>query len=451
MTMQDEIIKRTTAALLSANHSELAHKINSINKSQIHVAVMVEPYLSLILEGIKTIESRFSKKRISPYAHVRSGDVVVLKKSGGGYTAVFEVGEVLFFEPQTESDILHIKEVYNDKLCIADSFWNEKKDAHYVTLIKITNLCVFKEFQIKIPNRQSWIDFEDTVWIQESMFKQPAVICIAGKAGSGKTTVAKYLSTQLNCRYVTVSDYLKSLCDGEELSRDILQAKGDECIQHGWAHFVQSFLRFVNWDGQNALIIDGVRHVSFMDMLKVYLYPNRPICVYLDADEDTIQKHIAFRGSETINRMPLSEGYEEKLHQCADVIIPGNTSVSESIDIIQVYLSLHSEMTSDENTKLSVIRQYIDNFNSMRGWKRYHNYRDLAISISIEAAELLEIFQWGGGNGSTEHIQDELADVLIYCINLANSMGVDLTKIILDKLQKNAIKYPVKETNTNKV
>ena len=69
--------------------------------------------------------------------------------------------------------------------------------------------------------------------------------------------------------------------------------------------------------------------------------------------------------------------------------------------------------------------------------------RTLAMSISIEAAELLEIFQWNN-KGSKERIQEELGDVLIYCIDMANSLGMDITDTILKKIKSNAKKYPEK-------
>ena len=86
-------------------------------------------------------------------------------------------------------------------------------------------------------------------------------------------------------------------------------------------------------------------------------------------------------------------------------------------------------------------------FRNDRNWKQFHNPKDLAISISIEAAELLENFQWSGADLNVPEksvkIADELADVLIYCALMADAMGLDMTEIVLDKLKKNADKYSV--------
>ncbi len=82
-------------------------------------------------------------------------------------------------------------------------------------------------------------------------------------------------------------------------------------------------------------------------------------------------------------------------------------------------------------------------FQRERDWKRFHTPENLAKSISIEAAELLEHFQWQKEYDEGE-VADELADVLIYCLYMADAMGFDLKEIIYNKMAKNALKYPVK-------
>lgn len=80
-----------------------------------------------------------------------------------------------------------------------------------------------------------------------------------------------------------------------------------------------------------------------------------------------------------------------------------------------------------------------------RDWARYHTPGSLAKSVSIEAAELLECFQWSDEprDGDLEHVHEEIADVMIYSIMLADELGFDLDDIIRDKMAKNARKYPV--------
>ena len=94
-------------------------------------------------------------------------------------------------------------------------------------------------------------------------------------------------------------------------------------------------------------------------------------------------------------------------------------------------------------------------FNQERDWDQFHTEENLAKSISIEAAELLECFQWDN-NYNKEELLDELADVLSYCYMLADRLDVDVEEIVLNKLEKTKKKYPVdkakgKSTKYNKL
>lgn len=86
-------------------------------------------------------------------------------------------------------------------------------------------------------------------------------------------------------------------------------------------------------------------------------------------------------------------------------------------------------------------------FRDDRDWKQFHNPKDLAISISLEAAELLEVFQWSGAdvsdNNKTVKIKEELADVINYCVLMADVCGLDLDEIVQEKIRVNNEKYPV--------
>ena len=86
-------------------------------------------------------------------------------------------------------------------------------------------------------------------------------------------------------------------------------------------------------------------------------------------------------------------------------------------------------------------------FRDDRNWRQFHNPKDLAISVSLEASELLEIFQWSADDliceGKIDKIKEELADVLNYCILMADACGLDLDEIIQAKVKRNCEKYPV--------
>ncbi|PEP90540.1 nucleotide pyrophosphohydrolase [Bacillus toyonensis] len=93
-------------------------------------------------------------------------------------------------------------------------------------------------------------------------------------------------------------------------------------------------------------------------------------------------------------------------------------------------------------------------FRDDRNWKQFHNPKDLAISLSLEASELLENFQWKSSEEAVEtkkeDMKDELADVLIYSMLLADQLDIDLEEIILNKIEKNNKKYPVEKSRDSK-
>lgn len=88
-------------------------------------------------------------------------------------------------------------------------------------------------------------------------------------------------------------------------------------------------------------------------------------------------------------------------------------------------------------------------FRDDRDWKQFHNPKDLAISISLEAAELLEVFQWSAGDVSADNkiikIREELADVINYCVLMADACNLDIDEIVQEKIEANDRKYPVEK------
>lgn len=88
-------------------------------------------------------------------------------------------------------------------------------------------------------------------------------------------------------------------------------------------------------------------------------------------------------------------------------------------------------------------------FRDARNWQQFHAPKDLAISLSLEASELLENFQWKSSEEAVrkefENIKDEMADVTIYLLLLAHDLGIDLEEAVQRKLEKNAAKYPVEK------
>src|ERR1700733_13345222 len=92
----------------------------------------------------------------------------------------------------------------------------------------------------------------------------------------------------------------------------------------------------------------------------------------------------------------------------------------------------------------------IKTFRDARDWKQFHNHKDVALSLVLEASEVLEHFQWKSpkeveqhGKECKDELADELADVAIYLLELADNLKIDLPKAIKQKMKKNALKYPI--------
>ena len=100
-------------------------------------------------------------------------------------------------------------------------------------------------------------------------------------------------------------------------------------------------------------------------------------------------------------------------------------------------------MVNENNISMKRINKFHDDHK----WRQFHNAKDLALSISIESAELLELFQWTTAEKAVENkyesIEEELADILIYSYTLAEKLGLAIDEIIEKKLVKNLKKYPV--------
>lgn len=106
--------------------------------------------------------------------------------------------------------------------------------------------------------------------------------------------------------------------------------------------------------------------------------------------------------------------------------------------------------------KLDLLNKEIKEFVDERDWNKFHSPANLAKSISIEANELLECFQWEENNFNLDDVKDELADVINYCIQMSQVLNLDIYKIVMNKLEKTRKKYPVdkcksKATKYNKL
>lgn len=98
------------------------------------------------------------------------------------------------------------------------------------------------------------------------------------------------------------------------------------------------------------------------------------------------------------------------------------------------------------------IEKQLSDFADERDWDQFHNPKNLAMALSVEASELVEIFQWLTpeqaeavmSSDESEHVKEEMADIMIYLIRMADKLNVDLEKAVADKIIKNGKKHPIK-------
>jgi NTP pyrophosphatase (non-canonical NTP hydrolase) len=111
-------------------------------------------------------------------------------------------------------------------------------------------------------------------------------------------------------------------------------------------------------------------------------------------------------------------------------------------------------MGTDAHTTVAFLRQAVADFVDVRDWRPFHTPKNLSMSIAIEAAELMERFQWLTTGEAQEAVKDpaelasvadELADIVIYCLSLSNALDLDISSAVLGKLQTNEHRYPAGE------
>jgi ASC-1-like (ASCH) protein len=123
----------------------------------LHLAILVEPYLQFILEGKKTVESRFATRRFAPYNCVNKGDIVLLKRSSGPIVGICQVAYVWFYELDPKS-WQTIQKKFTTAICPQnDTFWQEREKASYATLMQIQNVKSITPMKFAKRDRRGWV------------------------------------------------------------------------------------------------------------------------------------------------------------------------------------------------------------------------------------------------------------------------------------------------------
>lgn len=124
---------------------------------RVHLAVLTEPYLSLLILELKTIESRFSKTRRAPWQCVSSGDLILLKRLSGPVVGLAEVGTVWECEIGGDRPLTGIRAEFGKRICAEEAFWAGCNQARYATLMQIRRICAVKDIQCDKRDRRGWV------------------------------------------------------------------------------------------------------------------------------------------------------------------------------------------------------------------------------------------------------------------------------------------------------
>ena len=134
--------------------------------------------------------------------------------------------------------------------------------------------------------------------------------------------------------------------------------------------------------------------------------------------------------------------------ECRDEIISIYADPYICEDREQIILVISKEEIPSNS--IGEITDEILKFRNERDWEQFHNPKDLALAINVEAGELLELFLWkNADDANKEKVKEEIADILIYCLLLSERYGFDVKEMVLDKIKMNSEKYPVDKSTGN--
>ena len=123
----------------------------------LHLAVLVEPFLGWLLDGSKTIESRFSRVRCAPYGALAEGDVVAVKKTGGAVVGAFQAGQVSSWR-LTPGSVTDLRERFAAQIrALDDDFWDQRADCSYATLVRVSGVRTVPRLPFPKKDRRGWV------------------------------------------------------------------------------------------------------------------------------------------------------------------------------------------------------------------------------------------------------------------------------------------------------
>lgn len=163
MYQSDEKVVSKSDFLLKNLEEDRRFSLNDLSKLcqqeniHAHLAILNKPYLEKIINGIKTIESRFSKVRQPPFRLVECGDILFLKQTAGDIIATALVKQVNFFGPFAQGGALTIMDKYQEGLALGEDFRTLKAESRYATLMHLTEVKRNKPIKVEKSDRRPWV------------------------------------------------------------------------------------------------------------------------------------------------------------------------------------------------------------------------------------------------------------------------------------------------------
>lgn len=297
---------------------------------RLHLAVFTEPFLTYLLNGCKTVESRFSRNRIAPYDQVSTGDVILIKAVSGPVVGVCEAERAWFYE--LNSDVLQqIQQQFGSLICASEDFWDARQDRSYATLITLKNVRPLQPFAIKKRDRRGWVIVKAQTAIP------PTIIALAGRIQAGKTTVAKTLSATLHSKRASFGDYFRIMAQRagiDPTDRAKLQELGASVVAASPVSLCEDLLRSVKWHPGETLIIDGIRHLEILNILRRLVAPMRLVLVYVRRDAARLSSlhQSSDEESLTVFEKHSTEIQNDVLCAMSDITVSGEAKVDQIVE-----------------------------------------------------------------------------------------------------------------------